>query len=421
MATGDELLPAIKAHFEPVVSAAFSPDGQVLATASLDQTIKLWQFATRRELDTLKGHDSGVRTVTFSADGRRLASGGQDKTVRLWNRGPKPVMPALSGLAQWSPLIWSPDGKLLAGRCEDRTNKLSAAATNKIWDAATLETRSVLPGVSRILTFSDNGKTILARFRDGTVKYCDVATGKVTREGPIAPSGDWSSVVLSPDSRSAAITDGTPIIRVWDIASGKIALLTDHTREEAALAFSPAGHMLISSRLPGVMDIWDVARRQCVASIPAHSSEVISAAISPDGTTAASGSTDTTIKLWNLKTGSWLATLNGHKRPVWALAFSPDGKTLASGSGDHSVRLWNVSFRREVAILRRFASSNPGLREEIRTLSFSPDGNDLAVVTQGGDLILYRAATTDEMARRPDAAQALPNADQLSSNDASRS
>jgi hypothetical protein len=65
-----------------------------------------------------------------------------------------------------------------------------------------------------------------------------------------------------------------------------------------------------------------------------------------------------------------------------------------------------------VAILRRFASSNPNLREEIRTLNFSPDGSDLAVVTQGGDLILYRAATTDEMARPPDSAQVPPNAAQ---------
>ena len=279
-----------------------------------------------------------------------------------------------------------------------------------IWDAATLETRSVLPGAARVLTFSDNGKTILARFKDGTLKCCDVATGKITREGPIAPLGEWTSVVVSPDRRSAAITDGTAIIQVWDIASGKIDRLTGHTRNAAAFAFSPDGHMLVSSGLPGVIDVWNVARRQCVASIPAHSSEVVSAAISPDGTMAATGSADNTIKLWNLKTSSCLATLNGHKRPVWALAFSPDGKTLASGSGDHSVRLWNVSFRREVAVLRRFTSSKARLIEEIRTLNFSPDGNDLAVVTQGGDLILYRAATLDELARRPDGAQALPNA-----------
>ena len=219
-------------------------------------------------------------------------------------------------------------------------------------------------------------------------------------------------MVISPDGRSAAITDNTPIIRLWDIASGKIVPLTGGTRAPQAVAFSPNGHTLISGGLAGFIDIWDVARRQCVASIAAHSARVVSVAISPDGTVAATGSTDSTIKLWNLKTGRWLATLKGHKRPVWAVAFSPDGQTLASGSGDHSVRLWNASARREVATLRIFTSSNLGVPEEIGFLNFSPDGNTLAAVTHRGILKLFRAATTNEMALRSDSMQALPNAAQ---------
>jgi len=406
MATGDELLPPIHAHSEPVISAAFSLDGHVLATASLDQTIKLWEFATRRELDTLKGHESGIFTVAFSADGRRLASGGLDKTVRLWNTGPKPVKPTLSGLTQGHPLFWSPDSKLLAGHCQDQTVKL--------WDAATLETRSVLPGTSRVLTFSADGNTIVTCFGDGTVKYCDVATGKVTKEGPRPPLGGGNTVAISPDRRTAAIIDKytNTILQLWDITSGKIDSLTGHTRAVAAVAFAPDGHTLISGGSDGVIDMWDVARRQFEVSIPAHSARVVSVAISPDGSMAASGSTDNTINLWNLKTRNWLETLSGHRRPVWALAFSPDGKTLASGSGDHSVRLWNVSLRREVAILKSSANSKPGVLEEIRSLSFSPDGNALAAVTAGGTLELFRAATLDEATARADAANRLPHAAQ---------
>jgi WD40 repeat protein len=216
--------------------------------------------------------------------------------------------------------------------------------------------------------------------------------------------------VISPDGRTAALTDQTPTIQLCDIASGRIDPLTGSTRPATVVAFSPDGHTLIGAGMAGVIDIWDLARRQCVASIAAHSVRVVSLAISPDGTVAASGSTDTTIKLWNLKTSQCLATLKGHKRPVWVLAFSPDGQTLASGSGDHSVRLWNVSLRREVAILRIFTTGDLGVAEEIRSLNFSPDGNTLAAVTHRGLLKLFRAATLDELARRPDSAQALPNA-----------
>jgi WD40 repeat protein len=403
MTTGAELPPALQAHAESVVSAAFSLEGRVLATASLDQTIKLWEFATRRELDTLRGHADGVMTLAFAADGRRLASGGQDKTVRLWHTVPRLVKPAISGLAEGYPLIWSPDSKLLAGCC---TNE-----TVQVWDAGTMEARSVLPGGTRVLAFSDHGDTILARFADGTVRYSDVATGKVTREGPGAPLDGWTCVVISPDRRSAAITDGTATIQLWDMTSGEIGLLMGPTRTETALAFSPDRRTLICGGANGVMDVWDVQRRQHLVSLAAHpDARVLSGAISPDGMMAASGGTDNTIRLWNLDTGTRLAPLNGHKRPVWALAFSPDGKTLASGSGDRSVRLWDVALRREVAILRRLTRRTSVLPEEIRALSFSPDGNNLAAVTQGGDVMLFRAAPLADVTAPTDATPAQPRA-----------
>jgi WD40 repeat protein/serine/threonine protein kinase len=390
MATSDELLPPLQAHSDPVFSAAFSPDGLTLATASLDQTIKLWEFATRRELETRKGHENGILTVTFSPDGKRLASGGLDKTVRIWNLRRQPVQPAVSRLTWARPLMWSPDSQLLAGDCRDQTAK--------IWDAATLEIRGDLPNGSGVLTFSDDGKTVVTKSSDGTVKYCDLL-GQVLRVGPKAPFGKWAALAISPDKRRAAIADKTPIVQLWDIASGKIDSLTGQTRAAAAVAFSSDGRTLISGGSDGLIDIWDVARQQCLVSIRAHATRIFSVAISPDGAMAASGTTDNAIKLWDLKTRTCLATLNGHKRLIWALAFSPDGKTLASGSGDHSVRLWNIPFRGEVAVLRSFSGNNPGVPDEIRSLNFSPNGNNLAAVTERGDLILFRAATGEERSR----------------------
>jgi eukaryotic-like serine/threonine-protein kinase len=391
MASGAEILPALKAHSEPVMAAAISGDKQLLATASLDQTIKLWDVATRSELDTLKGHDSGVWAVAFSSHGSRFASGGQDKTVRVWNTRPKPRTPGLSGLSAWQPAIWSPDSKVLAAHCKDETIKL--------WDAATLETKRVIPDASRVVAFSDDGKTVVLEFGDGTNKCCDVATGRLTPAVAV-PSIYQTSEVRSPGKGSAAIAEDIPMAQLWEIASGKLDLVTGQTQTVMAVTLCPDRHAMISGNLDGTIAFWDLLRRQCVASVAAHSGQVVNLAVSPDGTIAASGSTDCTLKLWNLKTRSWLATLNGHKRPVWALAFSPDSKTLASGSADHSIRFWNVGFRREVAVLRPFSGTRPGVHEEIRALNFSPDGNALAAVTGGGELLLLRAATLDEVTSR---------------------
>ena len=67
------------------MSVAYSPDGQMLASACADYTVKLWDTNTGLERFTLHGHASLVDGVAFSPDGERIASAGLDRTVRLWH------------------------------------------------------------------------------------------------------------------------------------------------------------------------------------------------------------------------------------------------------------------------------------------------------------------------------------------------
>jgi WD40 repeat protein len=71
-------------HTGTVNSVAFSPNGQILASASSDHTIKLWHVNSGKLLDTLSGHNGWIWSVTFGADGRTLISGGWDGTVKIW-------------------------------------------------------------------------------------------------------------------------------------------------------------------------------------------------------------------------------------------------------------------------------------------------------------------------------------------------
>ena len=75
----------LKGHSSFVFRVSFSPDGQTLASASWDNTIKLWDVKTGKEIATLKGHTDVVYSVSFSPDGKTLASSGRDRTIKLWD------------------------------------------------------------------------------------------------------------------------------------------------------------------------------------------------------------------------------------------------------------------------------------------------------------------------------------------------
>src|ERR1700730_2488252 len=72
-------------HANFIVSVAFTRDGRTLASGSVDQTIKLWDTATGRELRALKGHTGTVFGVAFSPDDKVLASSSVDQTIKLWD------------------------------------------------------------------------------------------------------------------------------------------------------------------------------------------------------------------------------------------------------------------------------------------------------------------------------------------------
>jgi WD40 repeat protein len=309
--TGKAVAECRQAHRSLIWALAVSSRGAVIASASRDGTVRLWEAATGKQRGVFR-HGGSVQAVTFSPDGRLLATSATDDAVRLWDVATGREIYKLAGHGRHGggpALCFRPDGKALVSWGDDLYLRVWDVAKGKALvehrpHPAGLSPRDEeepFPGgvVGAALT-ADSQVCVLAD--SSKLHAFDVTTGKKRRSLPAGT--DMRHPVVSPDGRRVLVHDRGPLhsLSVWDLDSGKLLRKLSPGGRWAEVAFSPDGRMVaVAGGVPDrQVELWELAtgqRRLTIAGVSAGHA----VAFSPDGRLLVTGMMDTTALVWELK------------------------------------------------------------------------------------------------------------------------
>ncbi|WP_447038287.1 nSTAND1 domain-containing NTPase [Streptomyces sp. DSM 118878] len=382
-------------HSGAVYLTSFSPNGRLLATASYDRTVRLWDVSDPSRPKPLgkplTGPKSWVSSSVFSPDGKTLAGASDDGTIRLWDvrdpRHPRLLGKPLSGRGGAIYLVaFSPDGNTLATANDDHTVRLW-----NVKDPGRPEALATLTGHTaavRSVAISPDGRTLAAGGDDGGIRLWKMTDPRRPEPLGKALTGHTStvhSVAFSPDGRTLASGSSDDTIRLWKTADPRRAKplgapLTGHAGPIWSVAFNPDGAMLAAASADSTASLWNVSDPAHPSQVGEHlsgsSGEMYALGFSPDGRTLATGSGDSKARLWSIPTSDMIGRIG---------TFRPDGHVLATAARDDKVRLWSVRRPgRPTALGKPF---KPG--GDVRTMTFSPDGHTLAVLTGNSTVQLW--------------------------------
>jgi WD40 repeat protein len=296
------------------------------------------------EPKTLLGGRGGVTSVAFSPDGKLLASASLDGLVQVWETG-RWAGKRFFSVPSANCIQFSPDGKSLAVAGEEVGRPIGFV---RCWDIVKgkITATIVIPGGGTVFAFSPCGKYMATGrgYKERGVQLWNPGTGEEVKRLS-GTKGYVKALAYSRDGRLLAAGDSDGAIRCWETDSWKeVGTIGAHSKAVLSLAYSPEGSFLVSGSEEPRVRYWEAKTLEEKEGIVTESRFVEALAFPRDGKLLAVGG-HRHLQLWEVALGRPKEALAGHKERILALAFSPDGHFIATGSLDNTVKVWDLRGR----------------------------------------------------------------------------
>lgn len=360
-----------------ILSLALAPDSTRLAAGRADGQAVLWDLAADHAPVYLAAHKNADFQVAFSTDGKKLTTLSDDATS-VWDVDAAKETARNAFAAKKQVAVLQHQHLLVASGDDGRVQlrDLTSAQTVTFQGAAVLVSQ---------LAFSPDGAMLASGYRDGTIKFWDVAahqplTSFKAHKSPVHSLvfADNGSILLSAASELQN--------KLWDRATGAQRATIEVPTETIQVHLSPDGARLLTGGVKSGLRLWDTATGKLLHAYPVPPGTSATVAFSPDGKILALAGRSATapIRLIQAHSGAEHKTLEGHSGGTLTMLFSPDSRTLVTGGADKVVKNWNVA---SGAQEQRIAQS-----AAVTAMIFQREGTTLAIGGKDGSLELWDLA-----------------------------
>jgi eukaryotic-like serine/threonine-protein kinase len=391
LATGKDT--TLSGHVGGVLSVAYSPEGQRLASGGLDRTAKVWDAATGKLLHSLEGHGGTVSAVAFGQDVRRLATACSDGKVRIWNLETARAVRTFAGpIAGTRHAALSPDLRYVAAL---------QGGTGVIWDLNTAQVRELhsRQHVATAVAFSPDGRRLATTGMEKTVKVWETSTGQelftlrghagIVHSAAFSPDGQrLASGALGPDPRP-----GKPVgeIRLWDDTDAPgTRTLSLRTRASGGVTFCPDGRH-VALAINDIVPVLALGTGREVCVFRGHNRRILAMTSGPEGGQIVSADEAGVVKFWDAQTGREMRTVRTAVPANRCMALSPGGRILAAlhapKDGAKTIKSFDLQNGQELRTIPLPAQWHPP------ALLLSADGRRLAANSRDGPVLVWDVPT----------------------------